>query len=181
MNICSIDDCGKKHYGNGWCNTHYTRWRRNGDPLVNKKPKTPAEERSKICSQDDCERKNQGRSLCGMHWARWKRHGDPTFVTKRTNNPSIDGYIRIRVSGKAMVQHRHIMEQHLGRKLLSEENVHHINGNRSDNRIENLEIWDTRQPKGQRVSDKIEYALEILEHYAPDLLKEKKCQQDQVG
>jgi hypothetical protein len=64
------------------------------------------------------------------------------------------------------------MEQYLGRQLLPNENVHHINGNRQDNRIENLEIWDTRQPKGQRIPDKIEYAVEILKQYAPHLLKE---------
>jgi hypothetical protein len=128
------------------------------------------------CRIDDCGRKVMGRKMCSMHWARWKRHGDPTFVTQRTNNPSPDGYIRIMVNQKGMVQHRYIMEQHLGRPLLKEENVHHINGNRSDNRIENLELWNTRQPKGQRIPDKIEYAIEILKQYAPHLLKEKKCQ-----
>jgi hypothetical protein len=30
--ICSISDCGKPHYGKGWCVSHYTRWRRNGAP-----------------------------------------------------------------------------------------------------------------------------------------------------
>ena len=126
------------------------------------------------CRIDNCGRQVSGRLMCSMHWTRWKRHGDPTYVTPRTNNPSPDGYIRIMVNRKGMVQHRYIMEQHLGRELLVEENVHHINGDRADNRIENLELWNTRQPKGQRISDKIEYAIEILNQYAPHLLKEKK-------
>lgn len=49
-------------------------------------------------------------------------------------------YKRIRINGKPMDEHRYIMEQHLGRKLLRSEYVHHINGNKLDNRIENLMI-----------------------------------------
>jgi hypothetical protein len=58
------------------------------------------------------------------------------------------------------------MENHIGRPLTEGENVHHINGDRGDNRIENLELWSTRQPKGQRIPDKVSFAIEILTQYA---------------
>lgn len=63
------------------------------------------------------------------------------------------------------------MEQKLGRALRPDETVHHINGVRTDNRIENLELWVKRnQPAGQRVADRITDAVELLRAYAPHLL-----------
>lgn len=80
------------------------------------------------------------------------------------------GYVKIRqdeVIGrdKWMLEHRYVMEQHLGRKLLPGENIHHVNGDRLDNRLENLELWVRFQPTGQRVEDLVDYAKEILRRY----------------
>jgi len=58
------------------------------------------------------------------------------------------------------------MKEKLGRDLLPGENVHHINGVRDDNRPENLELWVTKQPKGQRPEDLLEWANEIIRRYA---------------
>lgn len=62
------------------------------------------------------------------------------------------------------------MEQVLGRTLHADETVHHINGARDDNRPENLELWVSRHPRGQRVVDQIAWAEEILRAYAPERL-----------
>ena len=75
-------------------------------------------------------------------------------------NASQTGYI---------LEHRLVMSQHLGRPLFEDENVHHKNGNRHDNRLENLELWSSAQPAGQRVEDKLAYAIQMLRRYSQDL------------
>lgn len=57
------------------------------------------------------------------------------------NNP----YKRTTYKGKPIDEHRKVMEQHLGRELKRNEIVHHINGNKRDNRIENLQVMTQQE------------------------------------
>ena len=86
-----------------------------------------------------------------------------------TRTTSSSGYILVKVPSDYpntprpgwTFEHRYIMEQGLGRPLEAYERVHHKNGNRSDNRPENLELWilKGKDPAGQRLSDLAEDAL----------------------
>lgn len=116
------------------------------------------------------------RKMCFMHYTRMYRHGSldadhrPERKVWRTKK---DGYVVLTLTdGRRIGEHRYVIEQQLGRKLTSEETVHHINGIRDDNRLENLELWSSAQPSGQRVEDKVEFAVEILRKYRSDLLNE---------
>lgn len=80
---------------------------------------------------------------------------------------STNGYLMVRKDGKKIMQHRLIMEQLLGRPLKPSERVHHKNGNRQDNRPENLELWtgvgtSKKDPHGVRVVDKVLDLIDAL-------------------
>lgn len=77
-----------------------------------------------------------------------------------------DGYLRtVGPDGKSQGIHRLVMQARIGRGLLPDENVHHRNGNRADNRPRNLELWVTAQPAGKRPQDLVKFAKEILARY----------------
>lgn len=65
------------------------------------------------------------------------------------------GYRQLKVNGINMREHRYVMEKHLKRKLQPNEDVHHINGVKTDNRIENLQVID--HAEHTKITNKREY------------------------
>lgn len=173
VKICIVDGCGSKHYGNDFCQKHWQRFKAHGDPLkTNKKVR-------QSCSVEGCSKPHYALGLCNLHRLRQKRGTDlhaPKRVWSAAQstdeikwNKNHNGYIAGYFGGKAVFQHRVVWEQHHGRKLHPFENIHHINGVRDDNRIENLELWTKPQPSGQRPEDLVEW---VLDNY-PDLVSKR--------
>ena len=171
--ICSVDDCTAPTRARGWCMRHYKRWHAHGD-VHHERQKGP-----QACIVDDCERpRDRAGGYCSTHGARVAKHGDPNVITPQrrgADHPrwrggrhvTRDGYVKVTdpETGARLFEHQLVMKQVLGRDLVPGENVHHKNGVRDDNRPENLELWVTSQPAGQRPEDLVAWAKEVLRRY----------------
>lgn len=83
-------------------------------------------------------------------------HGYMTIYDPTHKRSDRNGYVR---------EHILVMEDYLKRPVEKTEHIHHRNGIKTDNRIENLELWSKHHPFGQRVEDLVKYANDIISKY----------------
>lgn len=193
MKVCSFSGCDKIVHASRLCMTHYNQ-KRVGKPLSPIRKYSPRVHTFSECSVESCEQDSWGKSLCKDHYEEsvepcafegcTRPRGDTVLCSshyqQRRNGLELteiknyapnqrrirkDGYVQFSFRGKMYREHRFVMEQLLGRPLKGKENVHHKNGIRDDNRPENLELWTTHQPAGQRVEDRVYHALEVIAEY----------------
>jgi len=139
-------------------------------------PPRPTPKRLLPCTVEGCEKLQAARGYCDTHYKRFLTHHDVTELhyhrkpveekvtkwgyrkLKRPEHPNAD-------SAGFVYEHRIVMGKILGRPLRPEETVHHLNGDRKDNRPENLELWLDHHASGQRVSDIVAWAREVIATY----------------
>ena len=156
---CTIDGCDRKHYGRGYCNPHYKRWRRYGDPEAGQP--TPIVGAT-VCSHDGCD--NTGRmtrGLCSRHYHRLSRYGDPdggttpngldpserfaSYVDKSgdcwlwTGSRNWDGYGQFQLKDRSVRAHRFAYETQVG-PIPDGLEIDHLCRVRACARVDHLEV-----------------------------------------
>jgi hypothetical protein len=144
---CEVEWCDRDSLIHDLCGAHY--WNKKHG-----KPFTKDLEPLKECDADGCNNDSLAKGFCSRHYQIWKRNGVPeTALSKRREKKGGHGWINgygyrmLWRDGTHILEHRYLMEQHLGRKLKKSEHIHHVNGDKTDNRIENLEITSNHKHK----------------------------------
>lgn len=91
---CSIEGCPSPVYCRGWCERHYTRWRRHGDPTTYLYTNEPAVRPAKGCNVEGCSTHAATLGLCVKHFGRLNRRG----TTDERRPPSVNERFWLKVN-----------------------------------------------------------------------------------
>lgn len=76
--LCKVDGCEREFTAKDYCNMHYQRWLKSGDPGEIEPRRIYRGDCE--CSIAGCESKQVARGWCSKHWKRWSVHGDPSMI-----------------------------------------------------------------------------------------------------
>jgi len=162
-------------FGPPRCNACFRGCERCGEQIavhakMCRKCRSLAAAEKRVCNEcgQPCSAKGRRCRDCGYRMRELRKREIGTLYN--ADNGYVEVYVPDHPNAMAngiCLEHRFAMSEHLGRALLPGENVHHKNGVRSDNRIENLELWTTNQPSGQRAVDALDWAREVIATYEP--------------
>lgn len=142
---CEVKNCereAKTHRYGDLCLMHYKRYVRHGNTEIDineeQHIKRIEREQSKCKYCDRNVGRTGAKGMCNKHYQMYRLHGNAEYFDKRIR-PTSYGYYRVGKRGQA--EHRKIYENYIGRKLRPSEIVHHIDLNRTNNKIENLYLY----------------------------------------
>ena len=196
--LCRIKKCDRPRRSKGLCGTHYKRSSM-GEEHWDRPIRARNDNHNGKCSYHGCERKYLAHGYCSAHYQRNRFGAEMETPIRRVREigetrVNKHGYVQRKIDDASHrqnqnweLEHRIVMEQALNRKLYPGESVHHKNGIRSDNRIDNLELWSTAltdafhkgmfdrtQPSGQRVKDITSFCEEFLFMHKPNALLKRE-------
>ncbi len=100
---------------------------------------------------------------CSHSCAAKSQYDRPQDSRKRPDGyrrKELDGYVQLKAEGRWHYEHRYVMAQAIGRTLRSDETIHHLNRDRSDNRLENLELRSGNHGPGQATEDLLNHIIQ---------------------
>ena len=182
--LCNVQDCEKPSWSSGLCGTHYRQFQRgardhDGNLLREIRAKLPNGAQKPACKIEGCEEEAYALGFCSTHKSQhWlgiiDAEGNALREMKRAPNQTYrtvtpKGYVRIYLPEHHRAdmngytwEHIVVMEQKLGRLLLSRELVHHHDGVRANNDPSNLELRTTATHEPGHTWD-VALAVETLE------------------